>query len=414
MRVKFIIIGCIFAFNLLLQTLQLQSQNPIDIIHGAYLKCSTVQKGYLESTRCIKLSKGEDTTFVSYRCHFSRLGSDSIYCRNFHCMISFGNDTMKGDALYTGKDFIYTNPKDSTAIIRSSNIWAEDLRRETYQYNFFEPLISCKSFPFLDETGKLLNGSLVSYLGNESIHQLPCKHIQINRDSKNFPEIINWRVLSKVYDYWINISDSIPIQYSISSKILIVNDTINQYEKFTLNKYDLNQALNDSIFTLKSIPTFYKIRSYSVDEPNQLLSTDSIAPEWSLTSLNDEKISLSNYRGKVVLLDFFYQSCYPCRLAIPELISLYVKYKEKGLIVIGIDPTDKRDKGNWNELTTFLSKRQVNYPILLDDGDVARKYKVHGYPTIYLIDKNGKIKFSVCGYSYILHTQLEDLISKAL
>jgi thiol-disulfide isomerase/thioredoxin len=319
------------------------------------------------------------------------------------------------EVLYTGKDLLYTMPNDSTAIIRSTNIWAEDLKRTNFQYRYFDPLMSCKSFPFLDETGKLLNGSLVNYMGNESILQTPCYHIQIIRDTKNFPVVMKWRVLSMVYDYWIRTSDSIPIQYIVSSKHLIVNDTLNQYEKYNLNKYDLNQALNDSIFTLKSIPAFYKLRNITrTDEPNQLLLTDSIAPEWSLTSLNNEKISLSNYRGKVVLIDFFYQSCYPCRLAIPALISLYTKYKEKGLVVIGIDPVDKRNTGNWNELTAFLSKRQVNYPILLDDEDVARKYKVRGYPTIYLIDKRGKILFSISGYGPILDTQLEYLISKAL
>ena len=98
----------------------------------------------------------------------------------------------------------------------------------------------------------------------------------------------------------------------------------------------------------------------------------------------------------------------------PALTSLYTKYKEKGLVVLGIDPIDKKNTGNENELTTFLLKRHVNYPILLDNGDIAKKYKVLGYPTIYLIDKRGRIFFSISGYSPIIDTQLEDLISKAL
>lgn len=417
MRVKVIIIGFIFSFNLL-QPLSIHSQNPIDIIYGAYVKCNTVQRGYLEGTRCLKFPTNRDTICLSYRSYFSRLASDSIYGRTFHSFISFLNGMDKGkpaEVVYTGQDLVYTMPDDSTAIIRSTNIWAQDLKKQNIQYRYFDPLLYYKSFPFLDGTGKLQNGSFLSYLGTESIHQNPCYHIQIICDTKTFQAIMNWRVLSMVYDYWIRISDSIPIQYTVSSNHLVVNDTLNQYEKYSLNKYDLNQVLNDSIFTLKSIPSFYKLRNTTrTDETSQLLANDSIAPEWSLTSLNNEKISLSNYRGKVVLIDFFYQACYPCRLAIPALASLYTKFKERGFVVIGIDPVDKKNTENENELTTFLSKRQVNYPVLFDNGDVAKKYRVHGYPTLYLIDKSGRILFSISGYGLMLDTLLENLISKAL
>lgn len=412
-KVTFILIGFLFAFTLF--SLPIRSQNAIDIINGAYLKCNKVQRGYLEGTRYLKSPTVRDTIELSYRCYFSRLASDSIYGRAFHSYISFLNGMDKGmeaEVVYTGQDLLYTMPYDSTAIIRSTNIWAEDLKKQNIQYRYFDPLLYYKSFPFLDVTGRLQNGSFLSYLGNESIHQNPCYHIQINCDTKNFPVFMGWKELSLVYDYWIRISDSLPVQYIVLSKHLCVNDTLSQFEKYSLNKYDLNQALNDSIFALESIPAFCKLRTYSTDGPKQLLAIDSIAPEWDLTSLNNEKISLGKYRGKVVLIDFFYQSCYPCRLAIPALTSLYTKYKEKGLVVIGIDPVDKRHTDNG--LIAFLSKKQVNYPILFDDGDVARKYKVHAYPTFYLIDKRGRILFRFSGYGPVLDTQLEDLISNAL
>jgi thioredoxin-related protein len=75
--------------------------------------------------------------------------------------------------------------------------------------------------------------------------------------------------------------------------------------------------------------------------------------------------------------------------------ALYEKYKEKGLVIIGIDPYDKKEDG----IEKFLSKRGVNYTVLLKGKDVAKDYHVSGYPTVYLIDKNGKILFSMAGYS---------------
>ena len=80
-------------------------------------------------------------------------------------------------------------------------------------------------------------------------------------------------------------------------------------------------------------------------------------------------------------------------LALPHLEALHEKYKSKGLIVAGIDPYDKPD-----DMKEFLGKRGVTYTILFSDKELPKQYQVSGYPTLYVINKKGKIVYSQIGF----------------
>src|SRR6185503_1959515 len=128
-----------------------------------------------------------------------------------------------------------------------------------------------------------------------------------------------------------------------------------QYEIDVLNKYEINNLKDESILTLGSIPSYYKLKDYVPYKSAEPLPKDTLAPSWQLLSLADEKISLTELKGKLVLIDFFYKSCYPCMQALPASQTLNEKYKDKGLRIIGIDPYDKKE----DDIAAFLAKRGV-------------------------------------------------------
>jgi thioredoxin-related protein len=97
-------------------------------------------------------------------------------------------------------------------------------------------------------------------------------------------------------------------------------------------------------------------------------------------------------------------------LELSKLVSLYEKYKNKGLVIIGIDPIDKQE----DDLKSFLAKRSVLYDVLLGGKELAKEYHISGYPAVYILDKNGKILFALSGYSGGMENILEDVILKAL
>lgn len=110
------------------------------------------------------------------------------------------------------------------------------------------------------------------------------------------------------------------------------------------------------------------------------------APGFSLKSLNGKTIRLSDYRGKVVILDFWAIRCPPCRMQIPILVKLFQKYSHQGVMILGISVD--RDQG----LNQFTKKNNINYPILLPDGKVDKDYGGIQYiPTLFIIDPAGKI-----------------------
>ena len=130
----------------------------------------------------------------------------------------------------------------------------------------------------------------------------------------------------------------------------------------------------------------------ALGQPSEIpvLTVGSPAPAFNLTALAGERLSLDHYRGKVVLLDFWQTWCVPCVEAIPHLKSLQQKYKDQGLVVLGV--SDKLDQEGINVLRKFASDYSVSYPLLIDDkGLVAAKYAITGYPHLFIIDGAGRI-----------------------
>ncbi len=118
------------------------------------------------------------------------------------------------------------------------------------------------------------------------------------------------------------------------------------------------------------------------------------APKFTATDVNGTLISLSAYRGKVVLLDFWATWCIGCRMEMPDVKQLYDKYKyDKDFVIIGIDlDTDQE------QMETYIRKQNIAWPQIPDvirgEGQVAQLYRVDLLPATFVIDKNGIIRYT--------------------
>jgi len=121
---------------------------------------------------------------------------------------------------------------------------------------------------------------------------------------------------------------------------------------------------------------------------------DSNAAEFLLQDINDNTVKLSDYRGNVVLLEFWATWCPPCRAAIPGIEKIHRKYKEKGLVVLAIS----LDKSDWNFVKSFLATYGVTYSVLKGTDDIPARYGVRSIPTTMIIDKTGKIAKRYVGF----------------
>ena len=125
------------------------------------------------------------------------------------------------------------------------------------------------------------------------------------------------------------------------------------------------------------------------------------APDFSLSSLAGQTVTLEQYRGKVVLLDFWATWCPPCRMTIPLLIKLQEKYRDEGLVILGISIDDPRQISN-NDLKYFKKMTKINYPVLRFNDKVMQDYFAGervSVPTMFVVDRNGKIRDKIVGYA---------------
>ncbi|MFZ0303430.1 MAG: TlpA disulfide reductase family protein [Terracidiphilus sp.] len=126
------------------------------------------------------------------------------------------------------------------------------------------------------------------------------------------------------------------------------------------------------------------------------------APAFQLLNESGTKVRLSDYRGKVVLLDFWATDCGGCVLEIPSYIALEKTYKDKGFAAVGVSvdisyESLKDANEAWGRVRPFMAKHGVNYPIAMGDDAVSKAYTLNTFPATYLIDKSGRIAVSYVG-----------------
>jgi thiol-disulfide isomerase/thioredoxin len=119
------------------------------------------------------------------------------------------------------------------------------------------------------------------------------------------------------------------------------------------------------------------------------------APGWKLTDLNGRNVSFSDFRGKVVILDFWATWCVPCRVEIPHFVELQKQYGAKGLAVIGVS----LDEQGLDVVKRFVKQFEVNYSMVIGNEKIAESYGgIDALPTTFVIDRQGLIVSQHIGY----------------
>ena len=119
------------------------------------------------------------------------------------------------------------------------------------------------------------------------------------------------------------------------------------------------------------------------------------APGWELKDTDGKPVKLSEFKGKVVILDFWATWCGPCRMEIPGFVELQKQYGDRGVVVIGIS----LDEGGPQGVKTFMKQFNINYPIVMGDEKVTRDYGgIEGIPTTFILDRQGRIVARHTGY----------------
>jgi len=133
----------------------------------------------------------------------------------------------------------------------------------------------------------------------------------------------------------------------------------------------------------------------SAETKNEAGEDYRLAPDFILTDLEGDTIHLADYRGKVVILNFWDTWCGPCRVEIPDFIQLYEDYKDQGFMMIGI----AGGRLGLDNVREFVRDIEINYPVVLLTQELYEDYgPITGIPTTFVVNRKGQIVKKYVGY----------------
>lgn len=147
---------------------------------------------------------------------------------------------------------------------------------------------------------------------------------------------------------------------------------------------------------------FYLAGPGFAQENQTAISTkDVLAPDFTLKDFNGKDFRLSNYKGKIILLNFMTTWCPECKASISYLKSIHAKFNQRGLIILNINVMQSEEK-----VAAFSKKNDLPFPTLMDrEGKISKNYGVVGVPVKVLIDREGRIS---CWNSNTMDKQIEE------
>lgn len=151
--------------------------------------------------------------------------------------------------------------------------------------------------------------------------------------------------------------------------------------------------------------------------PSRSLAEETKAPTAPEISngvwINAEPLTLKGLQGRVVLIDFWTFACYNCRNTLPALKKWDAQYRDKGLTIIGVHTPELDFERDIDQLRREVTELGINYPVVTDqDYSTWKAYRVEAWPTVFLLDKQGRVRWQHVGEGY--YDETEAVIKKLL
>ena len=139
-----------------------------------------------------------------------------------------------------------------------------------------------------------------------------------------------------------------------------------------------------------------------------------VAPELANGAwINSEPLTLKRLHGRVVLIEFWTFACYNCRNTLPTVKKWDAQYRDKGLTIIGVHTPESDLESNLNDVRREVAELGIKYAVVTDnDYSTWKSYKVEAWPTLFLLDKQGRVRWTHVGEGY--YEQTEEVIKKLL
>ena len=199
------------------------------------------------------------------------------------------------------------------------------------------------------------------------------------------PFIIIAMFYNKLFKYLDKIKLHLNIIKKIGGAILIIVGII-----MLLGGYD---KAYENLKKVVSYPIeIFQDKSSSDNKEKSTTKNKNIAPDFTLVDQYGTTHKLSDYRGKVVFLNFWATWCPPCRGEMPDIEAIYKEYSSDEVVILGVATPNIGQEGTKEEIKAFLNKNKYTFPVVFDETEeVINKYAISAFPTTFIIDKEGNI-----------------------
>ena len=380
--------GFVIVF-LVLFSVSLSAQGVEEICIGVNEYAKKLHSAYYEA-EVLKIDK-EDTLSYFHKVSFQKNKHKNKIFAKFNTQIYSGGELIKQ---------VFCDNNQFTFVDFYENI-AEQYEKEDYKI-------------FISQ----LDTNLIpAFVFNKPVFNLKAIEkgdVQITRGKDtiiNDFEVFCLNEVSANKTFFIRKQDFLPIAQRTDSFFL------------TLTRIDENAAYHDSRFVFDDKNTGIHLRDKSLSavkkqwkeqEINQSsFAYNSEALNFKVTDLQGRIFELSQNKGKVIALVFFYNNCSPCIPMLDDLQELCNQYKEKKIEIVALNPVDS--KIGEEEMQSFVQEHNITYNVAqIPKYTVEEMYLVRYFPTIFIIDKKGRVVYSHQGYNTLFKDKISDIIDKEL
>jgi thiol-disulfide isomerase/thioredoxin len=344
------------------------------------------------------------TQNVSGEVVIEKLASDNPLRAKFAASglyISTGGDEIQNfHTTFNGTTVYKLRPKENAVLQKTLEVNSPTERKLGFVTSFFGGgpyQLTMLEFVEAEPLARQTQADVLDYEGRTVVEGIPCHVIYIEYSTEFMG---NKR---KTRERWyFGTKDNLPRKFES-----LVTDDKGRHGSYELTLSDLkiNTKLNDSVFKVVN-PKGYSIKQYEPPTPPASLPINSIAPEWKLFDENNREHSLQNYRGKIVIMDFWATWCGPCIRAMPDLQKLHDKFKSRGVEVFGVNAWEE------SNAAAYMKQRGFTYNLLLKGEEIGKLYNVSTLPSMYIIGIDGKIIYHATGLPKDVESFLEDYLKR--